>query len=94
MVEIKWSDLADENLQDIYDFIAKDSIRFADKEINRIFKRVEILRTFPNSGKIVLDFEIETVREIVEGNYRIVYKIFSEDSITILSVHHHSRLMK
>jgi toxin ParE1/3/4 len=94
VVEIRWSDLADENLQDIHDFIAKDSIRYADKEITKIFKRVEVLRTYPESGKIVLEFNKETVRELVEGNYRIVYKIFSEQSITILSVHHHSRLLK
>ena len=81
-------------MQDIYDFIAKDSTRHAEKELFKVTKRVEVLRTFPNSGKVVLDFEIETVREIVEGNYRIVYKLFFEDSITILSVHHHSRLMK
>jgi toxin ParE1/3/4 len=93
-VEIRWSDIAKENLRDIYEFIAKGSVHYAKKEILKIDKRVEILRTFPNSGKIVLDFEIETVREIVEGNYRIVYKIFSEELITILSVHHHSRLMK
>ena len=94
MVEIRWSDLADENLQDIHDYIAKDSIRYADKEITKIFKRVEILRTYPESGKIVLEFNRETVRELVEGNYRIVYKIFPDASITILSVHHHSKLLQ
>ena len=94
MVEIRWSDIANENMQDIYDFIAQDSPRFAEKELLKITDRVKILRTFPLSGKVVPEYELENRRELIEGNYRIVYQIFSETSIGIETVHHHSRLLK
>jgi toxin ParE1/3/4 len=94
VVEITWSEIADENMQDIFDFIAKDSIRYAEKELQKIVERVEVLSTFPLSGKIVPDYGREDWRELVEGNYRIVYRILSEDSISIATIHHHSRLFK
>ena len=94
MVEIRWSDIANENMKDIYDFIAQDSIRYAERELLKITKRVELLRTFPLSGKIVPEYEIENRRELIEGNYRIVYRIYSENAIGIETVHHHYKLMK
>ena len=94
MVEIRWSDLADENMQDIFDFIAKDSILFADKELEKIIKRVEVLRTFPESGKIVPEYNLSSRRELIEGNYRIVYHINADNSIGIETIHHHSKLLK
>ncbi len=94
MVEIRWSDIANDNMQDIYDFIAQDSIRYAEKELLKITDRVKLLRTFPLSGKIVPEYEIENRRELIEGNYRIVYRIYDEKTIGIETVHHHAKLMK
>jgi mRNA-degrading endonuclease RelE of RelBE toxin-antitoxin system len=31
------------------------------------------------------------VRELVEGNYRIIYKIIDKEKIDILTVHHSAR---
>jgi toxin ParE1/3/4 len=94
MVEITWSDTAKENLHDIFDFIAKDSIYYAEKEIDNIDERLKVLHSFPLSGKVVPEYNNDSVRELIQGNYRIMYKIYSGEAITILTVHHHSRLMK
>ena len=93
MVEITWDEYALENIQEIYDFIAKDSIHYAEIQINKLVERIEVLKTFPLSGKIVPEFGIDSVRELVEGNYRIMYELFSEDSIGILTIHHSARLL-
>jgi toxin ParE1/3/4 len=93
MVEITWDEYALENVQEIYDFIAKDSTHYAEKQINKLLQRIEVLKTFPLSGKMVPEFEIDSVRELVEGNYRIIYEVFSEDSIGILTVHHSAKLL-
>ena len=94
MVEITFSDIALENVRDIYDFIAKDSPRFAEKELQKIYDRIEVLHSFPLSGKIVREYDMIERRELIEGNYRIVYQILSDDSISIATIHHHSRLLK
>jgi toxin ParE1/3/4 len=94
MVEITWSDISKENVRDIFEFIAKDSEFYARKQIIKFDDRVKILRGFPLSGKIVPEINKENVRELIEGNYRIIYEIFPENKITILAVHHSSKLLK
>jgi plasmid stabilization system protein ParE len=42
-------------------------------------------------GRIVPEIEIVEIRELIEGNYRIIYRIFSKESIEILTVHHSAR---
>jgi plasmid stabilization system protein ParE len=36
MVEITWTDLAIDDLQSIYNYIAKDSVYYAEKHVNRL----------------------------------------------------------
>ena len=93
MVEVIISPYALENIQDIHDFIAKDSPRYADKEIKKIYDRIKVLNIFPLSGKMVPEFGIDSVRELIEGHYRIMYEIYSEDSIGIITIHHSSRFL-
>ena len=94
MVEVIVSDYAIYDMQEIYDFIARDSPRYASKQIDKFFKRIDVLNTFPFSGRIVPEYGLLNRRELIEGDYRIVYEIFSEESITILSVHHGAKLLK
>ena len=75
MEEIIWSNLAGQDLQDIYDYIGSDSEFYALRIIDRIIERVEILIKMPKAGKVVAEFENENVRELIEGNYRIIYQI-------------------
>jgi len=39
----------------------------------------------------VPEFELPKIREIIEGRYRIVYRIVSEKEIDILTIHHSSK---
>ncbi len=39
-------------------------------------------------GKRVSEIDNDNVREIFEGNYRIIYRIISKNEIHILLVHH------
>lgn len=54
MVEIKFSDQAIDDIKNIADFIANDSEKYASIQTNRFFERIEILKTHPLSGRIVL----------------------------------------
>jgi toxin ParE1/3/4 len=57
------------------EYISKDSKRYADRHIDKLISRVEQLHNNPNSGRVVPEFNIETTRELIEGNYRIIYKV-------------------
>ena len=93
MVKINWTVQAITDIENIADFIAKDSERYARIQVNRFFETVEILETNPKIGRLVPEFNHETIRELVLGNYRIVYHLVSENLIDILTVHHSKRLL-
>lgn len=94
MVEIIWTPFALEDLQSIYDYIAKDSPYYANRFIDKLVDRVDILIDHPKAGRIVPEFENELIRELIEGSYRIIYKINSITEIGIVRVHHSARLLK
>jgi addiction module RelE/StbE family toxin len=91
MVQIKWLRKALLDLQDIYDYISKDSERYAQRQINKIVKRTIILKTQLECGKIVPEINRSDIRELVEGRYRIIYKIVNDNLVHILMIHHSLR---
>ena len=93
MVEIKWTDFAIENLNDIGDYIEKDSFKYAEIVVNYLFDSVEILEQHPLAGRMVSEFNDTNIRELIRGSYRIVYKILNENRIDILTIHHSAQLL-
>ncbi len=94
MVQINWTEQAVFDLKDIKIYISKDSKYYAQKTIASIRFRTQILKLFPESGRIIPEIEVENYRELIEGNYRIMYKIVDEYRIDILSVFHSARNLK
>ena len=93
MVKIVWSQLAKDDLKSIHDYIASESKVYANSMIGKILYRVRQLYNFPQSGRIVPEFGQKTIRELIEGNYRIVYQIHP-NHIGIARIHHTARLLK
>lgn len=73
MVQIKWTFLALEDLKEIFEFISRDSSRYAKIQVVRIRARTKDLKKHPLSGRIVPEYANEKFRELIEGNYRIIY---------------------
>jgi toxin ParE1/3/4 len=93
MVKVIWTEFAIEDIRSIHTYISQDSKVYADRFIEKIISRVGQLETHPKSGRVVPEFNIDTLRELIEGNYRIIYKINS-DSIGVVRVHHSARELK
>ena len=55
--------------------------------VDRLTGRSEQIADFPFSGRRVPEYEIDQIREIIEGPYRIIYYIKS-DQIDVLAVIH------
>lgn len=88
MVQIKWLKSAKTDLKEIYDFISLDSKRYARFQIEKIQNKTEILKNGNIIGKKVSEIDDDKIREIFEGNYRIIYRIISINEIHILLIHH------
>ncbi len=74
MIDILWSPRAEADLKEIRAFIEVDSPAWADLTVRRLVAAVERLHTFPDSGRIVPERQSPDLREIVSGNFRIVYR--------------------
>ncbi len=91
-MKIEWSPLAIEQVTDFALYIAEDKPMAADKWVVSIFKTVEKLSAFPKSGRMVPEFGRDEIRELIHGNYRIIYQMhFSV--IEILTVRHGGQIL-
>ncbi len=89
-MKVYWTETAVENLSAIYTYIAQTSTQYASRLVDRITRRSEQIASFPLSGRIVSEFGTEQIREVIEGSYRIIYYIKSEQ-IDVLAVVHGSQ---
>ena len=94
MVKIVWTEISIADLKEIFDFIAEDSTRFASLTATKIYQRTKLIIDNPYLGRIVPEFNDKLFRELIEGNYRIIYRIKNEIQIDILRIYHSSRLLK
>ena len=94
MAKVKWTNVALDDLRAIYDYVAQDSSKYADRLMDKIIERVDVLEQYPRIGRKVPEFSNDLIRELIEGNYRIIYRIESEENIGIARVHHTARLLK
>lgn len=91
MVQIKWTNLAVFDLKEIYEYIARDSKKYAQLQVMKIKARTNILKKNPLDGKVNPELSNPDFRELVEGSYRIIYKVVSPERVDILTVHHSAR---
>jgi len=94
MVKIVWTELSTRDLKAIFDYISEDSNRYAVITVNRIYKRVQPISENPYIGRMVPEVNKKLVREIFEGNYRIIYRIKGKTQVDILRIYHVARLLK
>ena len=90
---IVYSQIALRDASEIYNYISRDSVYYAKREIKLIKAAINKLKLQPLLGKKFEKSEDENTRELVFRNYRIIYDIGQNRQIIILSIHHHSRLL-
>jgi plasmid stabilization system protein ParE len=91
-MEIIWSPLAAERLDKIYEFIAQDNTSAAQKMVNRIIKKVDTLSKNPERGRKIPELNREEIREVFEGEYRIIYRIETK-RVSILSIRNFKQIL-
>ena len=89
-MKVHWTDTARRHLAGIHDYIAEDSPLYARRVVDRITARSKQIADFPRAGRQVPEYEDENVREVIEGRYRIIYRILS-DRVDVVAVIHAAR---
>ena len=91
-MKLIWSPLAIDRISEIAKYIAQDNPVAAEKWANKIFGLVERLHDFPESGCVVPEIKNKVFREIISGNYRVIYT-YENSKILILTVRHGKQIL-
>jgi len=93
MGKVTWTIIAREDLKEIGDYIALDSLMYAKRTISTLISRTKILKSQPFIGRSVPEqTENSDIRKLIEVSYPIIYKLFERD-VLILSVIKSDRLL-
>jgi toxin ParE1/3/4 len=89
-VRVLWTNTAVAQLEAIHSYITQTSPEYAQRIVDQLTRRSLQIATFPLSGRKVPEYELNEIRELIEGSYRIIYLV-DHDQIAVLAVIHHSR---
>jgi toxin ParE1/3/4 len=93
MARLIWTSRCLDDLERLIKFIETDAPVAACLFAQRIIDRVEMLQLHPSAGSLVLEDESRTYRQVLQGNYRIIYRV-AGDAVYLVAIHHASRLLK
>jgi plasmid stabilization system protein ParE len=90
---IDWAERARLDLLAIGDYIARDNPVAAARWVGSLITAVENVAATPRAGRVVPEIGREDLREILRGNYRIVYRVAGE-ALQVLTVFEGHRLLR
>lgn len=89
-MKVIWMLSAEEQLEDIYNFLARQNIKFAVNTYNTIIEEADKLVAFPEiaAKELLLAGEVKTYRSlIVNKTYKVVYRFNPEkEEVVVVSV--------
>jgi len=91
-MNVIWTRLAFQRLLEIEEFIARDHPSVAQSHTDRLLFETDKLGDFPKMGRLVPELPAGSLRELIIGNYRIVYRI-DHETIHVLTVFESHRIL-
>ncbi len=85
--KIHWTKNAEDHLDSIYEYIAKNSTTYALRTVDRITRKSQQIASFPLSGRRVPGYDMDQIREVFADPYRIINYI-KPVQIDVISVIH------
>ena len=89
MAEIAWTEEARRWFEDIFEYIAADNPSAAQRTVQDIYERAQVLTSFPEIGHRYLASSRD-VRILLYGHYRIAYLVKDDGNVDVLGVFHGS----
>lgn len=91
-MKVLWTEQAWRRLAEIEAFIAKDDPAAASRVVDDLIERGDALSDHPDRGRRLPELPESGLRELVVGNYRLVYRQGSK--IEMLTVFEGHRLLR
>jgi toxin ParE1/3/4 len=94
VVTINFTHKSLDDIDHIGEYHSNYSKSFAKRLIQGFFDTAQLLITFPLMGRVLEEIGETEVREILYHNYRIIYHIFDDENIDIITIQHTSKDLK
>lgn len=85
--KVKWTRPALEDMEQIADYIAADSKFYAAAFVRDIREAARSLRQVARRGRVVPELSDPTIRELLIGNYRLLYQLRRAEVLVIALIH-------
>ena len=69
MAQIVWSSRSLKDIDEIANYISKDSLQYAEEQVRQFFIRAKVLEQHPMIGSVVPELKEKTIRQILCGHY-------------------------
>lgn len=90
---VSFAESAVRDLEDVREWYTSQQVpEVGERLVREVFERVEQLAEFPDSGRIVPEFDTPWLRELVHPPFRIVYRL-DDDRVRVVRVWRSERLM-
>ena len=89
-MKVLWTYSASSQLSSNSRYLAQTSPDYAIRIVDRLTTRSIQIAAFPNSGRMVPEYERKEIREVIEGRYRIIY-VVEVAQVQVLAVIHSAR---
>ena len=93
MTRVVWTRQAVEDVEAIRAYVARDSERYAALLAERVVIAIGRLELFPRSGRMVPEAGDDSLREVILGDYRLVYRLRAE-YVEVVTIYHAARLLR
>ena len=88
-MKVVWTEPAETDLDELFDYIARDAPIYAEQYIDRILEAVVKLTDIPRVGRKVPEADSDNIRELIVQSQRVIYAIDDDkDTVSILALVH------
>ena len=74
-MRVLWTEPAETDLDELFEYIARDSPIYAEQFTARILEAIVRLADFPRIGRRVPEADSENIRELIVQSRRVIYAI-------------------
>lgn len=91
-LKVEYSPTALFDLEDIADYIGQDNPIAAELWVERLMAAAEKVASHPRSGRAVPEADDSKIREVIVGEYRVVYRVEEKRLLALTAIEGHRRL--
>jgi plasmid stabilization system protein ParE len=91
-MKVEWTEFAVSRVTEIAEYISLDSTIEAERWVNKIFDKTDNIPNFTNRFRPVKESSNPNHKEVIFGNYRIIFKVTAK-KIFILTVRNFKQIL-